>query len=222
MVISPEQAEQVKQHLLGQLDSFPEDQRENIKNKIMSMTAEEVETFVKQNQLGHLDQGGGEQPDGGQAPQQQGECIFCAITEGKIPSYILEENKDNLVILEINPISKGHALVVPRKHLELDKIPSSAFILAKKLVQRIGKNLQPLEIKLNSQKIMGHSVLEVLPLYGNESERKKASEQELQELQRILKAPEKIARINTSKKTGTKKSTKKKAHGLVELKPRIP
>ncbi len=210
MTLDSAQVEQIKQHLLKQIGNFPEEQREIIKQKILSMNNEETENFIKQNQLTHLNED--------ETKKEETKCIFCAIIEKKVPTYILEENKSNIAILEINPLSKGHSMIVPKKHLKLEKIPSSSFILAKKIVQRINKKFMPIEVKINSQKIMGHSLLEVLPIYGNETERKKATEEELLELQTILKAPEKIVKITTTKK----KKGKKKNNNIPILPPRIP
>ena len=45
-----------------------------------------------------------------------GECIFCKIAAGEIPSTKLYENEKVLSFLDINPAAKGHALVIPKKH----------------------------------------------------------------------------------------------------------
>lgn len=44
------------------------------------------------------------------------DCIFCKIIKGEIPSYTIYENEDVKVFMDINPISKGHCLVIPKKH----------------------------------------------------------------------------------------------------------
>jgi histidine triad (HIT) family protein len=44
------------------------------------------------------------------------ECIFCKIVKGEIPSTKLFENENVLSFLDIMPASKGHALVIPKKH----------------------------------------------------------------------------------------------------------
>ncbi len=43
-------------------------------------------------------------------------CIFCAIIEGKIPSYSIYEDDTTLAFLDVNPLSPGHTLVVPKCH----------------------------------------------------------------------------------------------------------
>ncbi len=46
------------------------------------------------------------------------DCIFCKIIEGEIPSHKVYEDEDTLAFLDTNPTSKGHTLVVPKKHVE--------------------------------------------------------------------------------------------------------
>lgn len=53
------------------------------------------------------------------------DCIFCKIVKGEIPSYTIYEDDDVKVFMDISPISKGHSLVIPKKHytniLDIDK-----------------------------------------------------------------------------------------------------
>jgi histidine triad (HIT) family protein len=43
-------------------------------------------------------------------------CVFCKIVKGEIPSHKVYEDKDFTVFLDINPVSPGHALVIPKEH----------------------------------------------------------------------------------------------------------
>jgi Diadenosine tetraphosphate (Ap4A) hydrolase and other HIT family hydrolases len=45
-------------------------------------------------------------------------CIFCDIVNNKAKSYKVYENDETLAFLDINPISYGHILVIPKKHFE--------------------------------------------------------------------------------------------------------
>jgi len=45
-------------------------------------------------------------------------CVFCKIIKGEIPCYKIYENEFVLAFLDITPISKGHTLVIPKKHFE--------------------------------------------------------------------------------------------------------
>ncbi len=44
------------------------------------------------------------------------DCIFCKISNKEIPSSIIYEDNDVISFLNIKPVGKGHALVVPKKH----------------------------------------------------------------------------------------------------------
>ncbi len=65
-------------------------------------------------------------------------CIFCKIANGEIPSKTLYEDDMFRVILDISPASKGHALILPKKHFaniyELDQdTAGEVFVLAKRM-----------------------------------------------------------------------------------------
>lgn len=44
------------------------------------------------------------------------ECIFCKIIKGEIPASKLYEDEDTLAFMDIGPVVKGHALVIPKSH----------------------------------------------------------------------------------------------------------
>lgn len=43
-------------------------------------------------------------------------CLFCKIIAGEIPSETVYEDSTFKVIMDINPVSYGHVLVLPKKH----------------------------------------------------------------------------------------------------------
>ncbi|MDR1782613.1 MAG: HIT family protein [Bacilli bacterium] len=45
-------------------------------------------------------------------------CIFCKIVNGEIPSYKVYEDNDFLAFLDISQVTKGHTLVIPKKHYQ--------------------------------------------------------------------------------------------------------
>jgi len=45
-------------------------------------------------------------------------CIFCKIIKGEIPCAKIAETAKSLCFLDINPLSKGHLLVIPKEHQE--------------------------------------------------------------------------------------------------------
>ena len=69
-------------------------------------------------------------------------CIFCKIAAGEIPSATLYEDDDFRVILDIEPASKGHALILPKDHYaNLYELPeetaADVMKLAKKMAIRM-------------------------------------------------------------------------------------
>ncbi len=49
-------------------------------------------------------------------PPVDGNCIFCKIVAGAIPCAKVYEDEHVLAFLDINPIARGHTLVVPKPH----------------------------------------------------------------------------------------------------------
>lgn len=45
-------------------------------------------------------------------------CIFCKIINNEISSYKIYENDMVLCFLDINPLSSGHTLIIPKKHFK--------------------------------------------------------------------------------------------------------
>jgi histidine triad (HIT) family protein len=44
------------------------------------------------------------------------DCIFCKIVAGEIPATIVDEDERTISFMDINPATRGHALVIPRAH----------------------------------------------------------------------------------------------------------
>jgi histidine triad (HIT) family protein len=44
------------------------------------------------------------------------DCIFCKIVAGELPSEIVREDEHTVAFMDINPWTRGHALVIPRSH----------------------------------------------------------------------------------------------------------
>ena len=75
------------------------------------------------------------------------DCIFCKIVKGEAPAKKVYENEKVLAFLTIGPISRGHLLVIPKKHFEnifdIDEDYLKEIIFAtKKISQKLKKNLK--------------------------------------------------------------------------------
>lgn len=73
---------------------------------------------------------------------RQDNCIFCKIAVGDIPSATIYEDDDFRVILDIEPASKGHALILPKEHYaDLYELPeelaAKILLVAKKVVTKM-------------------------------------------------------------------------------------
>ena len=44
------------------------------------------------------------------------DCVFCGIVDGKLPSTTIAETERAIAFMDINPVTPGHALVIPRAH----------------------------------------------------------------------------------------------------------
>jgi histidine triad (HIT) family protein len=44
------------------------------------------------------------------------DCIFCAIVDGELPATVIASDERAIAFMDINPATRGHALVVPRAH----------------------------------------------------------------------------------------------------------
>lgn len=106
-------------------------------------------------------------------------CIFCKIVRGEIHSYKLYEDKDILAFLDIQPLTKGHCLVIPKKHFQdIFNISESDLqrvsVLSKSISEKIKKNLgaDGVRISQSNGRVAGQDVmhyhLHVIPRYSDD------------------------------------------------------
>lgn len=180
MPFTSEQAEEIKKKLLDQVENLKQDNKEEIKEYVKNLNPEELEEFLKQNKI-QISQ------DKDIKDSESKECVFCSISKGKIPSYKILENNKSVAVLEINPLSKGHSIILPKEHLSTEKIPKNAMSLAQKVAKKIKKKLKPEDIKIETSNFMGHAMINVIPLYKDIQIKKyQADEKELKQIQKKL------------------------------------
>ncbi len=69
-----------------------------------------------------------------------GNCVFCAIRKGEIPSAKVYEDKDFMIIKDINPQAKIHLLAIPHTHVPyLDMMTEEGVNLLGKILHKISK-----------------------------------------------------------------------------------
>ncbi|MDE0309533.1 MAG: HIT family protein [Acidiferrobacterales bacterium] len=67
-------------------------------------------------------------------------CIFCGIVAGQIPSIKIYENAQVLAFMDINPVSTGHVLVIPKGHWrDLFDMPDEQLGLVAAAVRKVAQ-----------------------------------------------------------------------------------
>jgi len=168
MPLTPAQTKELKDQLRSQITHLPPDKKAEAEAQIEQLSPEALETMLSQQQSG-------------------GQQIFRRIANKEIPSVIIQENGEAIAILEINPITKGHTLIVPKKqvknkaHLTIDTKN-----LSKEIAQKIKDNLKPKDIKIIPNEKFGEIVIDILPEYDQpvtlQSQRQQTEEKDLKEL----------------------------------------
>jgi len=182
-MLSPQEIESIKKQIISQIEvNFPEDKKEAAKKQIEVMGAKELEEFLSQNNLIKT--------------QENNSNPFRLIIEGKIPSHRIDENKHALAVLEINPISEGHSIIIPKNPIKQGKkIPKYLEDFIKKVEKKLKTKLKPKKIERFNTNLFEETIINILPVYSNEtkdSPRKKADEEDLKQLSRKIGHKEEV------------------------------
>ncbi|KAF9485873.1 HIT-like protein [Pholiota conissans] len=66
------------------------------------------------------------------------DCAFCRILRGEIPSNLVYEDEEVIVILDILPLRRGHTLVIPKAHVSrLSELPPDLAGALGKVVSKV-------------------------------------------------------------------------------------
>ena len=80
-------------------------------------------------------------------PVMPEDCLFCQIVAGEIPAQIIEQDEHTLTFMDIAPATRGHALVIPKRHAtdlweidpeELGHVAAAAKRQAARVHERLG------------------------------------------------------------------------------------
>lgn len=105
------------------------------------------------------------------------DCLFCKIINKEIPSYTIYEDDLVKVFLDINPISNGHMLIVPKKHYENmldidDKLMSHIHKISIKMYELLKEKLDIDGLTLVQNNMYGQDVkhyhLHLIPRYNKD------------------------------------------------------
>ena len=104
------------------------------------------------------------------------DCIFCKIVAGDIPSRRVYEDDTAIAFLDLGPWSRGHTLVVPRRHVDdlltdppqLSVIGPAVDATARLLVEKL--NADGLNLMSSARAVAGQEVfhlhLHLIPRYA--------------------------------------------------------
>jgi histidine triad (HIT) family protein len=179
-MISKIQEQEIKKQLLEQIeDNFPQEKKADARAQLESLEGEAFEQFLIQNNLIKSSSEAG-----------NNKCVFCSIIKGEIPSTKIEENEKAVAILELNPISHAHAIIIPKEHISKEEdLPDEIRFFAKKIGEKIKQTFNTKEIIFFNANLFGHEIINVLPVYSNEtknSQRNKSSPEKLKKISKEL------------------------------------
>jgi len=101
-------------------------------------------------------------------------CIFCDIVAGKAPAYKIFEDELSMCILDIHPYTKGHCLVISKRHVpwwhELNEEENaSLFKMAKNVSEKMMKVFKPDFVFLYARgRRIPHTHLFLIPTYSGD------------------------------------------------------
>ncbi len=98
--------------------------------------------------------------------------IFTKIVQGKIPSYKIAEDERFYAFLDINPLARGHTLVIPKKETDYlfdleDELLGDMMIFAKKVALAIDKTMKCKRVGVAVLGLeVAHAHIHLVPING--------------------------------------------------------
>jgi len=96
------------------------------------------------------------------------DCIFCQIVRGMVPSYRVYEDDTFLAFLDVFPKSKGHTLIIPKKHYRWTyevKEFQEYWSIAQKVTTSLQKVLKPKWVNYFTHGAIAHAHIHILPRF---------------------------------------------------------
>ena len=109
-------------------------------------------------------------------------CIFCKILNGDIPSRKVFEDDDFCVIMDVDPATKGHCLILPKEHYAKllampDELAARVLPLAKKVAAHLQETLgcDGINLVQNNGETAGQTVfhfhMHLIPRYKEDGQK---------------------------------------------------
>ncbi len=123
-------------------------------------------------------------------------CVFCDIIAGRADAYKIYEDEYSICILDIHPYTKGHCLVVSKRHVQwwhelTDKENASLFKVAKIVANRMMDKFHPDFIFLYARgRRIPHTHVFLIPTYSGD-----VLDRFFNALENFQESPEELTRL---------------------------
>jgi histidine triad (HIT) family protein len=76
------------------------------------------------------------------------DCIFCKVIAGEIPGQIVDSDERTVTVMDINPATRGHVVVIPREHAEnllavSEEDLAATMAAVRRMVERMNATIAP-------------------------------------------------------------------------------
>ena len=199
MALTQEQIQELKNQLSKQIENLPDEQKSSAQSQIDSMSSEALESMLEQ--------------------QQAQVKIFRKIVSKELPSRIIGENNDAVAVLEIRPISKGHAIIISKSEISDAKdLSPNTIELSQKISNQLKEKLNPQSVEIQTENKFGEVIINLIPIYDKKldisSERTEPAESELDKTYKEI--------IKKKEIKNEEKPLKKEKSEIFKLKRKIP
>ena len=124
------------------------------------------------------------------------ECIFCKIIDGEIPSRTVFEDEQIKIIMNINPATNGHLLVIPKEHMtDIKDTKEEVIMHSLKVIKEVifpllkeRLNCEGLTIAQNNElgQEIKHYHIHLIPRYPNDNADFQYNKDQISDLDKIF------------------------------------
>ncbi len=100
------------------------------------------------------------------------DCLFGKIASGKVQAHKVYEDKDVVAFLDINPVARGHVLVMPRQHIgEFYELGGELYSHLWSVIQQLARDMkhklgaERVNIKTVGEHVPDHAHIHLIPVY---------------------------------------------------------
>ena len=129
-------------------------------------------------------------------PKRKKPCIFCEIAAGRARAWRVQEDEHSMAILDINPFTKGHCLVLPKRHVpwwhEMTEAETgSLFKMARVVSRKMMKEFKPDFVMIYARgRRIPHTHVFLVPTYKGD-----LTDRYFHALELIQESPPALARL---------------------------